>query len=370
MPSEVTVFVCGDVMTGRAIDQVLAHPSNPQIHEPHAESAIEYLELAESAHGKIAKPVSPSYIWGEALAELTRAGPAARIVNLETAVTTSEDWEAKGINYRMHPGNVPCLTAAGISCCALANNHALDWGRRGLRETIEVLRDAGIQTAGAGHNRVEAETPALVDVPGGARLLVFAVGARDSGIPSDWAAEPVGRPGIDFISDYSAATAAYIGRRVRSFKRPNDIAILSIHWGGNWGYRIAPEHSVFAHRLIDDGGVDIVHGHSSHHPKGIEVYQGKPILYGCGDFINDYEGIPGHGEFRSHLVLMYFVTVDPATGHLLRLEMTAFEMKQFRLLRAGKDDSEWLRATLTREAELLGTGVMKAPGGGRFILHW
>ena len=77
--------------------------------------------------------------------------PDARIINLETSVTSSEDpWPGKGIHYRMHPRNVPVLTAAGIDCRVLANNHLPDWGRDGMAETIKTLRDAGITTAGAG----------------------------------------------------------------------------------------------------------------------------------------------------------------------------------------------------------------------------
>ena len=85
-------------MTGRGIDQILPYPSAPQLYEPYVDSALEYVALAEHAGGPVARPVEPAYVWGDALAELARAQPQARIVNLETAVTTSEDaWPAKGI---------------------------------------------------------------------------------------------------------------------------------------------------------------------------------------------------------------------------------------------------------------------------------
>lgn len=136
----VTFFLCGDVMTGRGIDQIMQRPSDPRIHEPYLKSAIDYVQLAERANGSISRGVSPSYVWGDALEELRATSPDARIINLETAVTTSDDyWPDKGIHYRMHPDSTPCLTAAGIDCCVLANNHVLDWGYPGLEETIEVL---------------------------------------------------------------------------------------------------------------------------------------------------------------------------------------------------------------------------------------
>jgi poly-gamma-glutamate capsule biosynthesis protein CapA/YwtB (metallophosphatase superfamily) len=86
-----TLFVCGDVMTGRGVDQILAHPSAPQIQEPYARDARDYVALAEEANGPIARPVSPAYVWGDALQELERVVPEARSINLETSVTTSTE---------------------------------------------------------------------------------------------------------------------------------------------------------------------------------------------------------------------------------------------------------------------------------------
>jgi poly-gamma-glutamate capsule biosynthesis protein CapA/YwtB (metallophosphatase superfamily) len=73
--------------------------------------------------------------------------------------------------------------------------------------------------------------------------------------------------------------------------------------------------------------------------KGIEVYKGKPILYGCGDFLNDYEGISGHEAYRGDLALMYFVSMDSASGNLLRLQMTPMQIKRFRLNRAHRSST-------------------------------
>ena len=123
------------------------------------------------------------------------------------------------------------------------------------------------------------------------------------------------------------------------------------------GYDISPEQRRFAHKLIDDAGVDIIHGHSSHHIKGIEVYKKRLIIYGCGDFLNDYEGISGYEEFRGDLGLMYFAGVEPATGKLLRLQMTPTQIKRFKVNRASTTDAVWLRNTLNREGKKLGTRV-------------
>ena len=355
-------------MTGRGIDQVLPLPSTPILHEDYVESALEYVEMAERANGPIPKPVEFSYIWGDAAAEFGRVAPAARIVNLETSITTSDTYEAKGINYRMHPVNTPCLTAAKIDCCVLANNHVLDWGQCGLVETVASLRRAGMKTAGAGRNLAEAVEPAVIEIGGNSRVLVFAVATGDSGIPWNWGATDA-TAGIALLPDLSDRAVGQIAQRVSVMKRPGDVVVLSIHWGSNWGYKIPREQQVFAHKLIDLAVVDAVHGHSSHHPKAIEIYRDKPILYGCGDFLNDYEGISGYEEFRSHLVLMYFVTIDPSTRNLMRLEMTPLEIRRFQLHRVTGRDAAWLHETLNRESKQMGTEVM-LNGDNRLFLQW
>jgi poly-gamma-glutamate synthesis protein (capsule biosynthesis protein) len=361
----VTLFLAGDVMTGRGLDQVLPSPSDPDIHEPVMRSALGYVELAERANGPIPRPVGFSYVWGDALEELKRAAPDVRIVNLETSVTQSDDWMNKGINYRMHPGNVACLEAAGIDCCALANNHVLDWGYAGLAETLEVLRKANLGPVGAGRNLAEAEAPAVMEVPGRRRVIAFSLGSVTSGIPPDWAASQ-DSPGLNLLERTTIGRLADAIDRVR---QPGDIVVASIHWGGNWGYEIPGEQRTLAHRLIDEADFDVIHGHSSHHPRGIEVHRGKPILYGCGDFLNDYEGIGGHERFRGDLVLMYFVTMDPVTRKLARLEMTPLEIRRFRLNSASREDARWLQRTLDREGAKLGTSL-ELGADGKLALRW
>lgn len=352
----ITLFLCGDVMTGRGIDQVLPHPSDPVIYEPYMRSATGYVKIAEAANGRIPKPVDFSYIWGDALAELERARPDVRIINLETSVTQSDEAEDKGINYRMHPDNIPCITAAKVDCCTLANNHVLDWGDSGLAETLETLRKANVKTAGAGRNILEAGAPAVMAVPGKGRVLVFSFGSETSGIPWSWAAAE-NKPGVNMLHDFSDKAVRGIRGSVEQAKQPGDIVVASIHWGGNWGYQIPREQQEFAHRLIDEAGIDIVHGHSSHHVKGVEVYKERPILYGCGDFLNDYEGIGGHEAYRDDLALMYFVGMEPSTGNLVRLQMTPTRIKNFRVNRADREEALWLRDVLNREGKSLGIWV-------------
>ena len=363
-----TLFLCGDVMTGRGVDQILPHPSGTHLYEPYVRDAREYVRLAESRNGPIEKPVASPYIWGDALAELEAIRPDARIVNLETSVTGSDDyWKGKGINYRMHPENIACLTAARIDVCVLANNHVLDYGYAGLAETLEVLARSRLSSAGAGRHLTEARAPALVPLANESRIVVFAFGTSGSGIPPDWAALD-NRPGVDLLPDLSERTAASILDRVRRVKRPRDIVLASIHWGSNWGYEVPPDHVWFAHALLD-GGVDLVHGHSSHHPRPIEVYRNRLILYGCGDFINDYEGIEGYAEFRGDLVLMYFPELSGETGELIGVRMKPMQLRKLRLNKPSEDGSRWVRQVLDRISARFGTHVGPAPDGG-MVLRW
>jgi poly-gamma-glutamate synthesis protein (capsule biosynthesis protein) len=199
-------------------------------------------------------------------------------------------------------------------------------------------------------------------------VITFSYGVITSGIPLRWAASE-DRPGVNLLIDLSDEAVQRIREQVAAVKQPGDIVVLSIHWGSNWGYTIPRTQRTFAHRLIEEAGVDIIHGHSSHHVKGIEVYKDRLIIYGAGDFINDYEGIAGYEEFRGDLALMYFASVDPATGKLVRLQMTPMQIRHFRLNRASRADALWLRDVLNREGRTLGTRV-EMDGDGVLILGW
>lgn len=224
-----TLFLCGDVMTGRGVDQILPHSSAPDLHEPFVRDAREYVRLAEDVSGAVPRGVDPAYIWGDALAEWERMTPAVRIANLETSITRSDDYDqCKGIHYRMHPENIGCITAARFDVCVVANNHVLDYGRAGLIETLQTLEQAGIMTVGAGRNLIEAKRPVVHSLTGGGCLIVGACAHESSGIPNDWAALP-DQAGVDLLPDLSAETATVMAARLTANKHAGDIAVVSIH---------------------------------------------------------------------------------------------------------------------------------------------
>ncbi|MEU9145557.1 CapA family protein [Streptomyces sp. NPDC048349] len=350
----VTLFLAGDVMLGRGIDQILPHPGDPALVEAYVTDARTYVELAEAASGPVPRRADFSWPWGEALGLLDAAAPDLRILNLETSVTRSDDaWPGKEVHYRMHPANLPCLAAARPDLCVLANNHVLDYGRRGLTETLGSLAGAGLRTAGAGRDLHEARRPAVLPLPGGRRVLVFSLGMASSGIPHTWAATAE-RSGVDFLFEASDAAAAEVAARVRRAKRPGDLTVVSVHWGSNWGHTVPRDQIRFAHALVD-GGVDLVHGHSSHHPRAFEVYRGHPVLYGCGDLIDDYEGIGGHEQYRDDLRLLYLVALEPGTGRLDHARLVPLQAHRMRLRHASREDCGWLYEVLARTSREFGT---------------
>lgn len=362
------LFLGGDLMTGRGIDQILPYPSAPGLYERWVRDARDYVVLAERVNGPIPRPVPFDYVWGEGLAEIERQRPALRIVNLETGITLSGRPDpAKGIHYRMHPDNVPCLTAAGLDCCVLANNHVLDWGVDGLRETLRVLERAGISVAGAGRDDTEAARPATLDTGRGPRLLVFACGIGSSGIPPGWAATAA-RPGVRWLPDCSPGSVDRLVAWISGVRRDDDLVLVSLHWGGNWGYAIPEEHVRLAHRLVDEANVHLLHGHSSHHPLAVEVYRGRLVLYGCGDLLNDYEGIGGYEVFRPDLTAMYFPELDLGSGDLVGLTVVPVQIRRLRLARPVAADVAWLGERLDGQSRRF--GVSLTARDGRLHASW
>ncbi|WP_079159840.1 CapA family protein [Streptomyces griseus] len=361
-----TLAFCGDVMLGRGVDQILPHPNDPELQESYVRDARDYVRLAEGENGPVPQPAGFRWPWGDALDVLDAAAPDARVINLETAVTRSDRFApGKEIHYRMHPANLPCLAAARPDVCVLANNHTLDFARPGLAETLDSLSAARLRTAGAGRDATTAHLPAVVPLAGDRRLLVFAFGMPSSGVPRDWAATE-DRSGVSFVSGPRDASAAALAERVRGTKREGDIAVVSVHWGTNWGYRLPQEQVALAHALID-AGADVVHGHSSHHPRPLETYRGKLVLHGCGDLINDYEGITGYAYYRDDLRLLYLVSLEPDTGRLAEVRIAPFQARRMRLSHASATDSRWLRMLLDRLAVGFGPCDVAGPHDARGV---
>lgn len=174
------------------------------------------------------------------------------------------------------------LEAAKINAVSLANNHVLDYGCDAMFEMLTILDRTQIAHAGAGANREEACRLAASEVCG-QKIGLLAFTDNEPG----WEATVEG-PGVFYVpTDLNDSRAASLLELIRKQKAAVDFMVVSAHWGSNWGYEPPNEHVAFAHALIDSGA-DLVFGHSSHVFRGIEFYKDRLVLYGAGDFLDDY----------------------------------------------------------------------------------
>lgn len=367
------LFLVGDVMLGRGVDQILKFHCEPILYEGYITDARDYVKLAVEKNGPLPTDRTVEYIWGDALQVLDRFQPDVRMINLETAVTiNSESWPGKGIHYRMHPKNVDVLQVAKLDCIVLANNHVLDWHYEGLKETLDSLQSAQLTTVGAGKTAEEAEKPAIFTLANNRRVIVFAFGHSSSGVPQAWRATAT-KPGVNYIEITNLKEISDLAEKIRSIKREGDVVVVSIHWGSNWDFDLESGQQRFAQKLIDEAGVDLIYGHSSHHVKGVEIYKGKLIIYGCGDFLSDYEGINGIGSmlgggFRDDVSFMYFPDLDAHSGRLLQLYMIPMRLKHIQVRHAKEQkDLDWLFNTMKRECQKFGTEIEKAEGAQNYF---
>ncbi|CAL5870590.1 uncharacterized protein PFLUO_LOCUS4829 [Penicillium psychrofluorescens] len=433
-PSRVfTLSFVGDVMLGRLVDQLL-----PQHVENKEDARIisHFIERYPSRLGK--GNYTHSSPWGTTLDRLRETD--LLLINLETsATTTNEPWPQKAFNYRMHPANVaPILHAAHVDYAGLANNHTLDFGTEGLVDTVWSLKRAGVAFAGAGETTDEARRPAVLHLPplgdgdgyhahhhtdgqsqkkkkeaednntAASEYKVHVYSASDH--PRDWDAIPTfhlvdytpstrvrlrtlllsGGPGKHVADDDVGSTASdpehqerQHSHRKHNLKQetqppPPALKIFSVHWGPNYSWHPAERIRSLAHFLIDECDVDIVHGHSAHHVQGVESYHGKIIIYGCGDFVDDYTV---HEEFRNDLSAVWRVRVRETEKEtekglglglkLERLEIFPTRIERFRamLLDPNDDDHVWVRQKIAGLSKEFGTVVSEELGEeGQLVL--
>jgi poly-gamma-glutamate capsule biosynthesis protein CapA/YwtB (metallophosphatase superfamily) len=256
------------------------------------------------------KTMQPQEVWGDVLPHLLQAD--LRIVNLECALTLhSKPWSQnprsrswKMFHFRADPTVVRVLQTAHIDACTLANNHILDFEERGLRDTLRMLNITGIKHAGAGANATEAAAPALLNIAGEPPCRVALLSCTDN--QPDFAASAA-NPGTNYlpVSLDEAACTRVASSIAEARAQGADLVIFSNHWGGNFIERPSDEFRQFAKRVIELGA-DIYHGHSAHILQGIEIHQGKPILYDTGNVIDDYAVHPQLRNDRSCLFKLMF----------------------------------------------------------------
>lgn len=286
----------------------------------------------------------PEYPWGDTLPLFREAD--LRLCNLECAlsgVALPRGLPPKMFRFRSDPENVAVLQAAGIDCVTLANNHVLDYGDEGLRETLRVLDRAGIARAGAGETLEEAAQPALVRVGSD---TVGVVGFSDN--EPLWAANR--HPGILYAPVETASPeAAPVFSAVTATRQQADLVLVSPHWGPNWGTPPPLEQPPFARALVDRGA-DVVFGHSGHIFRGIELYRGRPLIYSAGDYIDDYAVDPRERNDWSFAFLL-----DWEAPSWWRLRMYPTEIRRFQVCLAPPSTALEIAGRMARRCLDLGT---------------
>ena len=246
-----TIALGGDVMLGRGVATALAERPAADVWSPELRA-----------------------VFGEA---------DIVIVNLECCISEGgEPWdpERKPFHFRAPQRAVEALTAIGVRAVWLANNHALDFGRQALEDTLDYLARAGITVVGAGRDLAEARDGRIVEA-GGARIGLVAFADH----PADFAATS-GTPGIAW-SDIAGGAPDWVAEQVRRLSRSCDVVIGGPHWGPNMGTSPPPRHRTVADDLVA-AGLGALAGHSAHVVHGVERLDGAPICYDLGDLLDDY----------------------------------------------------------------------------------
>ncbi|KAJ5200142.1 Capsule synthesis protein CapA [Penicillium cf. griseofulvum] len=355
-----TLTFTGDVMLGRLLDQLMPeHVSNE--HDERIATTFIKAHPTLLAKGNY----TPSSPWGTTLPLLQSSSLAC--INLETSVTTAPiPWPNKVFNYRMHPANLaPILHAGRIDYASLANNHTLDFGTEGLTETVKTLQEAKVAYAGVGETAADACKPAVLHLPrlsepldkDQQRYTVHVYSASDH--PRVWASVP----GFNLF-DYTRDTRARLREMLVDGEESKPaLKVFSVHWGPNYAWEPDGRITSLAHFLIDECGVDIVHGHSSHHVQGVEVYHGKLVIYGCGDFVDDYAL---NEEYRNDLGALWRVVVKEKSGgiELEKLEIFPTRVERFRAVLLDYKDADhvWVRRKISELTEEFGTPAREALG--------
>lgn len=283
-----TLTFTGDVMIGRLVNSYLQSAKNPKA------------------------------IWGNTLPIVKDSD--ALFINLETALTENRVKGKKDnpvFFFRSQPDNAFCLKEAGVDYASLANNHILDFGPRGLHDTIKTLSSLNIKCSGAGNNRSQAEKPADLNLDD-LRIKIFSFTDNEPG----WQASSA-KAGTYFLPiDLKDERVKKLLKKINLLKNKGYFIIVSAHWGPNMVSFPPKRHREFAHALVNSG-IDIFHGHSSHVFQPLEIYQGKVIMYDCGEMIDDYSVDPALKNNESFLfqVIVNQTRIKKAILYPLRIEI-------------------------------------------------
>ena len=287
---EHTLAFGGDVLLGRQLNLVL---------------------YDEQARSEVLDAITPQL-----------AGADLALVNAEGVIAAGGAFADKGEPrphmYRAHPNALGLLADAGVDLLATGNNHSGDYGPDALREMLERTLQAGLDYAGAGTGPADARRAAYRRVGD----TVLAVVGADLTIASRYGARR-GQPGIFHLPGLKPQkvdkVVAGLSKALDEAREHAHVVLLSPHWGDNFEGQPKPHIRELARRLID-AGYDGILGHSAHQVQGLELVDGKPVLYDAGNLLVDYGGTDA--SHRSLLFTLSFSRAGVTGIEALPLKLT------------------------------------------------
>jgi hypothetical protein len=249
--------------------------------------------------------------------------------------------------FRAPPVAVDALGLLGVDCVTLANNHALDYGPVALDDTLALLRDAGIESVGAGRDQVKARAPATLEA-GGQRIAV--IGVTDH--PPDFAAG-FETPGVAY-ADFSQGVPEWLVETIRGLDA--DTVIVTVHWGPNMTTEPL-EYIRCAAEELTAAGASLVAGHSAHVFHGVS----GNVVFDLGDLVDDYVV---DSRLRNDLGVLMVASLE-GSG-LVSLEAVPIALDHCSTRLAQDDEYAWVRERFTQACAAFGTEV--ADTGARLVI--
>jgi len=260
--------------------------------------------------------------FGDTLALFAQANLA--IVNLEAPLCRANSPILKcGPNFRADRRVARALTTAGVDVCCLANNHVMDQGPAGLRETLAALDAAGLRRLGAGVDQTKVAGPLAIKLEG-IRLALLNFGIVEGALAS---AGP-GAARIDVLTVRRAVARAAEG---------GALVIPMLHAGREEVLFPSPGMQQFCRELIEAGAAAVV-CHHPHVPQGIEIWRGRPIAYSLGNFLF------GEPDSEPHTDTSFLLELGLVPGGVAELVVHPFRggSSGRPMLLRGRDRSTWL----------------------------
>lgn len=269
------------------------------------------------------------------------AGNDLIITDLECPLTFSSTGRKKtGPHQKAHPECIKILQHAGIGLAAMANNHIMDYGSKGVIDTLELCKANNIATVGMGRSRQEAAEPYVLR-KNGKRIAILNFADEEFITSPD---------GLFRCNPLDAVGAYY---QIKEARLTNDKVIVIVH-AGNEFYELPSPRTQNLYRYMIDLGADCVIAHHTHALSGYEIYNSKPVFYGLGNFIYDWPGKRNTGWNKGYVVKL--VISDDIVFEIIPLKQGNDKPGVFRLNEEETDEFEthirYLNAIISDERKL------------------